>query len=166
LAWPLCIGGEIWLKLIYLYWCKNMCKLWFLGNFRACAQKYTTKEKLENNISKVVATTTTHLTTCTNFQLWCQTCATFNYYSIIIATLTLGSRPRQGLARGWAKRKLRSHISCFRECKRVWGNKPSHSQGSSHFGSWNPSGLSNFQRTNARVKTPWIEKILIPLEIS
>jgi hypothetical protein len=36
-----------------------------------------------------------------------------------VATLTLGSQPRQGVARLWAKRKLGSHISCPRECKRV-----------------------------------------------
>ncbi len=42
--------------------------------------------------------------------------------------------------------KLESHISCFRECKRVRGNEPSHSQGSSHFGSWNFGGLQNFKR--------------------
>jgi hypothetical protein len=32
------------------------------------------------------------------------------------------------------RRKHGSHISCSRECKRVWGNEPSHS----HFGNWSP----------------------------
>ncbi len=32
--------------------------------------------------------------------------------------------------------KLKSWISCSRECKRMWENEPSHSEVSSHFGSW------------------------------
>jgi hypothetical protein len=42
--------------------------------------------------------------------IWCQKCD----YDIIegVATLALGSRPRQGLARAWAKREAR-------ECGRV-----------------------------------------------
>jgi hypothetical protein len=40
------------------------------------------------------------------------------------------------------------------------------SQGSSHFGSWIPSGLLNLQRTIAGVKTHWIEAFLISLESS
>jgi hypothetical protein len=35
------------------------------------------------------------------------------------ATLTLGLRPRQKLAKVWAKSEPRSHISCSRECRRV-----------------------------------------------
>jgi hypothetical protein len=34
--------------------------------------------------------------------------------------------------------KPMSHISCSRECTRVWGNEPSHSQVNFHFGSWSP----------------------------
>jgi hypothetical protein len=86
--------------------------------------------------------------------------------SHIVATLALGSRPRQGLARGWAKRKPKNHISCSRECKREWGNKPSHSQRSSHFGSWSPHGFLNFHRAILGAKTQWIEDFLIPLETS
>ncbi len=44
-----------------------------------------------------------------------------------------------------------------RECE---GMNPLHSQVNSHFGSWNPNGLSNFQKVIARVKTHWIEKFL------
>jgi hypothetical protein len=29
-----------------------------------------------------------------------------------------------------------------RKCEGVWGSEPSHSQGNSHFGRWNPNGLS------------------------
>jgi hypothetical protein len=63
------------------------------------------------------------------------------------------------------ERKLNSHISCSQECKRVWGNEHSHSQANSHFGSWNFGGFSNFQRMIVGVKTHWIEKFLISLEI-
>jgi hypothetical protein len=72
-------------------------------------------------------------------------------YSLIVATLTLGSRPRQkGLTRLQAKRKPGSHIACSRECMKVWGNEPSHSQGNSHFGRWSPGGgFPNIQRAIA-----------------
>jgi hypothetical protein len=43
-----------------------------------------------------------------------------------VATLALGPRPRQGLVKVWAKSELGSHISCFQECKRVWGNETPH----------------------------------------
>jgi hypothetical protein len=46
----------------------------------------------------------------------------------------------------------------------VWGNESSHSQVSSHFGSWNPDGLSNFQKAIARIKIHWIETLLISLK--
>jgi hypothetical protein len=70
-----------------------------------------------------------------------------------VATLGLGSRPRQGLAKVRAKSELESHISYSQECKKVRGNEPPHSQVNSHFGSWSPNGLLNFQREIARVKT-------------
>ncbi len=63
----------------------------------------------------------------------------------IVATLALGSRPRQGLARVRTKREAES----VGECE----NGHLHSQVSSHFGNWSPSGLSNFQRAIVGVKT-------------
>jgi hypothetical protein len=50
----------------------------------------------------------------------------------------------------------------------VWeyGNEPPHSQMDSHFGSWSPNGVPNFQRAFAGVKTHWIEALLISLESS
>jgi len=71
-----------------------------------------------------------------------------------VTTQALGSRPRQGLAKVWAKYEARSHMSCSRECKKVRGNEPSHSQVSSHFGSWSPSGLLNFQKSNCKGQNP------------
>jgi hypothetical protein len=47
-----------------------------------------------------------------------------------------------------------------------WRNEHSHSQVSSHFGSWNPDGLPDFQREIAKVKTHWIEKFFISLQRS
>jgi hypothetical protein len=57
-------------------------------------------------------------------------------------------------------------MSCSRECRKVWGNEPSHSQMSSHFGTWSPNGLPNFQRIIARVKTHWIKLFHISLKSS
>ncbi len=57
-----------------------------------------------------------------------------------------------------------SHVACSRECKRVWGNRPSHSQGNSHIGSWSPGGLLNFQRAIVGVKIQWLEEFFISLE--
>jgi hypothetical protein len=66
------------------------------------------------------------------------------HITYIVVTLALGLRPRQGFAKVQAKTGSRSHIPCSRECKRVWGNEPSHSQVNSHFGSSNFNGLPNF----------------------
>jgi hypothetical protein len=48
---------------------------------------------------------------------------------IHVATLTLGSWPRQGFARLRAKREAGSHTTYSRECEKVWGNEPSHPKG-------------------------------------
>jgi hypothetical protein len=47
----------------------------------------------------------------------------------IIITLTLGSWPRQGFARLWAKKEAGSHTTYSWECEKVWGNEPSHPKG-------------------------------------
>jgi hypothetical protein len=36
-----------------------------------------------------------------------------------VATLALGSRPKQGLTKVQAKSEAKSHISCSQECRRV-----------------------------------------------
>jgi len=48
------------------------------------------------------------------------------------------------------RRKFGSHTTCFQECKEVWRNELSHSQGSLHFGSLSPGGLLNIQKMIAR----------------
>jgi hypothetical protein len=52
------------------------------------------------------------------------------------------------------KRKPKSHISCSRECKRVWGNKPSHSQGDSHCGELESQWTSKFSKSDCRGQDP------------
>ncbi len=81
-----------------------------------------------------------------------------------VITLALGSRPKQGVARLRAKRRPGSHATCSWECKKMWGNRLSHSQGNSHIESWNPGGLLNVQRAIVGVKTQWIEEFFISLE--
>jgi hypothetical protein len=44
-----------------------------------------------------------------------------------------------------------------KECE----NEDTHSQVSSHFGSWSPDGLPNYQRVIVKVKTLHIEKFFI-----
>jgi hypothetical protein len=46
------------------------------------------------------------------------------------------------------------------------GINPHTPKGTPTLGNYSPSGLPNLQRAIARVKTPWIEKFLILLEIS
>jgi hypothetical protein len=48
----------------------------------------------------------------------------------VVATLTLGSWPKQGLANVHAKNKG-GHISCSWKCRRVWRNEP-------HTPKWTP----------------------------
>jgi hypothetical protein len=61
----------------------------------------------------------------------------------VVATLALGSWPKQGLAKVHAKNEG-VHISYSWECRKVWRNEPPHSQVNSHFGSWSPNGLLTF----------------------
>jgi hypothetical protein len=70
----------------------------------------------------------------------------------------------RGVARLWAKRKPRSHITCSRECKKVRGSEPSHSQDNSHFGRWSPNGLPKLQRNISGVKTQWLITSFISLK--
>ncbi len=86
-------------------------------------------------------------------------------FLFIVTTLTLVSWPRQGLVKVWAMKPI-SHISCFWECRKMWGNEPPHSQVSSHFGNWSLNGLLNLQKTIKKVKNHWIDEFLISLKIS
>jgi hypothetical protein len=70
----------------------------------------------------------------------------------------------KGLRKCGPRVKPGSHISCSWECGRMWRNEPPHSQMSSHFASWSPNGLPNFQKAITRVKIHWIEEFFISLE--
>jgi len=83
--------------------------------------------------------------------------ANLPFQALSVTTLTLGSRPRQGLVRLRAKKEAQ-------EWRKVWGNEPSHSQRSFHFGGWSPGGLLNVQRTIARVKNQWLNEFFITLK--
>jgi hypothetical protein len=85
--------------------------------------------------------------------------------SLGLATKARACDQGKGLRRCDPRVKPRSHISCSRECRRVWRNEPSHSQRSFHLGSWSSSGFPSFHRVIARVKTQCIDKFLISLEI-
>jgi hypothetical protein len=71
-----------------------------------------------------------------------------------VATLALGSRPRQGVARLRAKWETREHSTCSRECKECEGMSP-------HTPKWTPllgvgvsKRLPNLQSAITGVKTP------------
>jgi hypothetical protein len=70
-----------------------------------------------------------------------------------VATLALGSWPRRRLARVWAKRSVR-------ECE----DEDSHSQVSSHFGSWSPGGLLNLQKNDCSGQNTLHWGVIISLE--
>ncbi len=72
----------------------------------------------------------------------------------------------KGVTRVRAKGKPKSHIKDSRECRKVWGSEPSHSQGNSHFGRWSPSGLPKLQRPIWWVKSQWLVALFISLESS
>jgi hypothetical protein len=78
-------------------------------------------------------------------------------YMNIVATLALGSWPRQGLARLGAKRKPRSEGKCE-------GMNLHIPKGTSILGVWSLGGLSNIQRAIIGVKTQWIETFFISFE--
>jgi hypothetical protein len=46
----------------------------------------------------------------------------------IVTTLVLGSWPKQGHGKVWAKSVIRQSHTHFWECKRVWRSEPTHSQ--------------------------------------
>jgi hypothetical protein len=94
----------------------------------------------------------------------CMQSSNNNKMTFCVATLTLDLWPKQRFARLRVKREVRGHTSCSRECKRMWVDEPSHSQGNSHLGTWSPGGLPNFQGMIVRVKTHWFKKFFISLE--
>ncbi len=72
----------------------------------------------------------------------------------------------KGVARLRTRKEPGNHSECSKECKKVSGSEPSHSQREFNFGSWNSDALPNLQKKISRVKTPWLEEFFIPLESS
>jgi hypothetical protein len=80
-------------------------------------------------------------------------------FSNTFATLALGSRPRQGLARLQAKREAQeSHHILLRVqwVQRVWGNEPSHCQMNSHCGSLSPKWTPESSEHNCKDQNPLV----------
>jgi hypothetical protein len=76
----------------------------------------------------------------------------------IVATLALGSRPRQGLARLRAKWEAWEAHHLLPRVQRMWRNEPSHSQMNSRVGSWSPEWIPDL------FKTHHLEEFFISLE--
>ncbi len=84
--------------------------------------------------------------------------------SQIVATLTLGSWTRQGVARLQAKRETRESCHMLQRVQRVWGNEPSHSQVNSHVGSWSPKRTHEFSERNYKGQNSLPIRVLYIIE--
>jgi hypothetical protein len=76
-----------------------------------------------------------------------------------VATLALGSQPRQGGCKvAGQKRGRESHhmVSGVQKVQKVWGKEPSHSQVNSHCGSWSPKSSKH----NFRGQNPYVWRVL------
>jgi hypothetical protein len=102
--------------------------------------------------------------------LWCMPCCVFVFdltYPISYRNPSFGLATKaKGVARVRAKGKPGSHIRDSRECRKVWGSEPSHSQGNSCFGRWSPGGLPKLQRPIWGVKSQWLVTLFISMESS
>jgi hypothetical protein len=81
-----------------------------------------------------------------------------------IATLALGSRPRQSVTRLQAKWETWEHSTCSRECKECEGMNPHIPKWTPMLGVGVPKGLPNLQSAIAGVKSPRLEEFFISLE--
>jgi hypothetical protein len=82
-------------------------------------------------------------------------CSVMTFGVVNVATLALGSQPKQGLARLRAQRKPESEGKCE-------GMNPHTPKGASTLGVWSPGGL--FQKVISKVKTQWIKEFFISFE--
>jgi len=119
-------------------------------------------KNVSNSNVKIIWTSTIGIQDCRVFQLietnkevafqrnWLKIISENKHHDLWgVITLVLGSQLRQWLVRVWAKSEAwESHFILPRVWE-MWGNEPSHSQMSSHFGSWRFNGLLNFQRVIA-----------------
>jgi hypothetical protein len=86
-----------------------------------------------------------------------------------VATLDLGSRPRQGVARLRAKKETWKSLHMLPGVQKLWGNEPSHFKVNSHDGSWSPKWTHESSKHNYKGQNPLpqrvpyiIEKLLKP----
>jgi hypothetical protein len=70
--------------------------------------------------------------------------------NLFVTTLTLGSRPKQRVARVWVKNETRESHHILLGVQRVWGHEPSHSQVNSDVGSWSPEWTPKSSEHNFR----------------
>jgi hypothetical protein len=82
----------------------------------------------------------------------------------IVATLTLGSRPKQGVARVRVKKETRESHHILPGVQRVWGHEPSHSQVNSHVGSWSPKWTPKFSKCNCKGPNSSPRRVLYIIE--
>ncbi len=83
---------------------------------------------------------------------------------LILATLALGSRPRQGLARLRAKREAWESHHMLPRVQRMWRNELSHSRLNSHYGNWNPKWIPESWEHDCMGQNPLIWKVIYIIE--
>ncbi len=71
-----------------------------------------------------------------------------------VATLALGLRPKQGVARLRAKRETRESHHMLLGIQRMWGHEPSHSQVNSNVGSWSPKRTPKSSKRDYKGQNP------------
>ncbi len=81
-----------------------------------------------------------------------------------VTTLALGSWSRQRGCKGAGQEEAGSHITYSRECKKVWGSEPSHSQVNSHVGSWSPDRTPEFSERDRRGQNSSPRRVLYIIE--
>jgi hypothetical protein len=95
----------------------------------------------------------------------CWDCKIYLYDNIHnVATLALGSRPRQRVARLRAKRETWESHHLLPRVQRVWGNEPSHSPVNSHCESWSPKWTPKSSERDCRGHNPSVWKFLYIIE--
>ncbi len=79
-----------------------------------------------------------------------------------VATLALGSRPRQGGCKVAGQVGDPGALHMLPGVQRMWGNEPSHSQVNSHVGSWSPERTPESSERDCRgqISSPWVLHII------
>jgi hypothetical protein len=176
-----CLQLQLWLQTLITcstQWAWVGCKVvkWSHHWCSRCAYHYVDNSKFVQNFNKLYFTKVwgiNHLS-CPHHWIpwlvhrWCPlVCG--QLIKLTVATLTLGSRPKQRLAKLHAKNETRkSHFMLLGgwEDGRVWELNLHIPKWTPNFGNWSPDGLPNFQGAIAGVKIHWIKEFLISLKSS